>query len=141
MIGLVVITHSKLAEEYLRAAEMIIGPFPNAEAISIDRSFSVDGAKDLLAEVLDRVGSDGDGVLIMTDMFGGTPTNIGAEFLDVGKVEILTGANLPMVLKFVSSRQSQGLEGLAAMLKQYGQQNIMRPAELLKRNTEGKTVS
>lgn len=133
MIGLLIITHSKLAEEYLRAAELIIGPIPNAEAISIDRSFSVDGAKELLNEVLERVGADGDGVLIMTDMFGGTPTNISAEFLEPGKVEILTGTNLPMVLKFAGSRQSLELEELTAMLKQYGEQNIMRPSELLKR--------
>lgn len=141
MIGLVVITHSKLAEEFLSATEMIIGPFSNAEAISIDRSFSVDGATSLLAEVLERVGGDGEGVLILTDMFGGTPTNIGAEFLEVGKVEILTGVNLPMILKFVSARQSHGLEELTSMLKQYGQQNILRPAELLKRSAEGKTAS
>lgn len=133
MIGLLIITHSKLAEEYLRAAELIIGPIPNAEAISIDRSFSVDGAKELLNEVIERVGVDGDGVLIMTDMFGGTPTNISAEFLEPDKVEILTGTNLPMVLKFAGSRQSLALEELTAMLKQYGEQNIMRPSELLKR--------
>jgi len=141
MIGLVVITHSNLAEEYLRAAEMIIGPFLNAEAISIDRSFPVDSAKNLLTDVLKRVGADGDGVLIMTDMFGGTPTNIAAEFLEIGQVEILTGTNLPMILKFIGARQSQGLEDLAAMLKQYGQQNIMRPVELLKQSTEGTTPS
>ena len=133
MIGLLVIMHSNLAEEYLRAAEMIIGPVLNAEAISIDRSFSVDSAKDLITDVIERVGGDGDGVLIMTDMFGGTPTNISAEFLATGKVEILTGANLPMVLKFAGVRQSMELEDLAAMLKEYGQQNIMRPSELLKR--------
>lgn len=141
MIGLVVITHSNLAVEYLRAAEMIIGGFLKAEAISIDRSFPVDDAKTMLTEVLGRVGEDDDGVLIMTDMFGGTPTNISAEFLEVGKVEILTGVNLPMVLKFISARQSQGLEDLTALLKQYGQQNIMRPIELLKRSDKGTSAS
>ena len=135
MIGLVVITHSRLAEEFLQAAAMIIGPLPKAEAISIDRSFSVAGARSLLTEVFGRVGADGDGVLIMTDMFGGTPTNIGAEFLEAGKIEILTGVNLPMILKFAAARQAQSLEELAVLLKQYGQQNIMRPAELLNRGS------
>lgn len=141
MIGLVVITHSNLAVEYLRAAEMIIGDFLKAEAVSIDRSFPVDDAKTMLTEVLGRVGEDEEGVLIMTDMFGGTPTNISAEFLEVGKVEILTGVNLPMVLKFISARQSHGLEDLTALLKQYGQQNIMRPIELLKRSDKGTSAS
>lgn len=141
MIGLVIITHSKLAVEYLRAAEMIIGPFPNAEAISIDRSFTVDSANDLLNEVIERVDDDGDGVLIMTDMFGGTPTNIAAEFLEAGRVEILTGVNLPMVLKFSGIRESENLEELSALLMQYGQQNIMRPSELLKRSVNGTSAS
>jgi PTS system mannose-specific IIA component len=141
MIGLVIITHSRLAEEYLRAAEMIIGPLPRAEAISIDRSFSVDAAREMLAKVIGRVGEEGDGVLIMTDMFGGTPTNISADFLEADKVEILTGVNLPMVLKFVGARQTDRLEDLTVMLKQYGQQNIMRPADLLNRSNDGKTVS
>jgi PTS system mannose-specific IIA component len=74
-------------------------------------------------------------------MFGGTPTNIGAEFLEAGKIEILTGVNLPMILKFAAARQAQSLEELAVLLKQYGQQNIMRPAELLNRGSEGKTSS
>jgi len=141
MIGLLVITHSRLAEEYLQAAEMIVGPFPKAEAISIDRSFPVDDARSVLSEVLGRVGDGGDGVLIMTDMFGGTPTNISADFLSAGEVEILTGVNLPMVLKFISARQSQSLDDLTAMLKQYGQQSIIRPADLLNRSLEGKTAS
>ncbi|PLX90406.1 MAG: PTS system fructose subfamily IIA component [Desulfuromonas sp.] len=141
MIGLVVITHSGLAEEYLRAAEMIIGAIPKAEAISIDRSFDVAGARELLEEVLERIGSDGAGVLIMTDMFGGTPTNIGVEFLEEGKIEILTGVNLPMILKFSSARLTHNLDELAALLKDYGQQNIMRPAELLKGAGDGITPS
>lgn len=138
MIGLVVITHSRLADEYLHAAEMIIGTIPKAESISVDRSFSVENARDMLSEVIDRVGDDGDGVLIFTDMFGGTPTNIGADFLEPGKVEILTGVNLPMVVKFAGARLTHSLDDLVVMLKQYGQQNIMRPAELLKSRSAGR---
>ncbi|PLX86920.1 MAG: PTS system fructose subfamily IIA component [Desulfuromonas sp.] len=131
MIGLLVITHSNLAGEFLRAAEMIVGPVPSAEAISVDRSFSLDTAKDLLAKTLERLNTSGDGVLILTDMFGGTPTNIAADFLEAGTVEILTGVNLPMIIKFVSARQTMSLEDLSMTLKQYGQQNIIRPADFL----------
>lgn len=141
MIGLVVITHSRLASEFLQAAEMIIGELPQAEAISIDRSFSVDQAREMLQQVIERVGGDGEGVLIMTDMFGGTPTNIGVEFLESGKVEILTGVNLPMILKFSSTRLTHNLDELATLLKEYGQQNIIRPAELLRGASGGTRTS
>jgi len=132
MIGLVVVTHSTLAAELLKAAEMIIGPFPAAAAISIDRALSVDVAKAQVAEAIARVGSDGGGVLILTDMFGGTPTNISAEFLQDPAVEILTGVNLPMLIKAATARSGQKVGALAAMLKDYARNAVMRPAELLR---------
>jgi len=132
MIGLVVVTHGKLAAELLQTAEMIIGPFPAATAVSIDRGLSVDSAKAQLAEALARAGGDGDGVLILTDLFGGTPTNISAEFLDNPAVEILTGVNLPMLIKAVGTREGQKVGDLAAMLKDYARNAVMRPSDLLK---------
>ncbi len=132
MIGLVVVTHAKLAAELLQTAEMIIGPIPASTAVSIDRGFSVDTAKQQLESAIAKVGSDGDGVLILTDMFGGTPTNISAEFLHQPTVEILTGVNLPMVLKAVNGRSGSQLKVLAAMLKEYARNAIMRPSELLR---------
>jgi mannose PTS system EIIA component len=136
MIGLVVVTHSKLAAELLQTAEMIIGPFPAATAVSIDRGLSVDSARAQLAEALSRVGSDGDGVLILTDMFGGTPTNISAEFLEDPTVEILTGVNLPMLIKAVSARVGQRVDELAALLKDYARSAVVRPSELLKSTSQ-----
>lgn len=132
MIGLVILTHGLMAGECLAAAEMIIGPVGACRAISIDRSCSVEVATRKLAEVLDELGGDGDGVLILTDMFGGTPTNIAAGFLAEGRVEILTGVNLPLLLKATSARREMALGELAAFLRDYGRQAIMRPAELLK---------
>jgi len=132
MIGLVVVTHGRLAAELLQTAEMIIGPFQAATAVSIDRGLSVDSAKAQLAEALVRTGNDGDGVLILTDMFGGTPTNISAEFLENPAVEILTGVNLPMLIKAVSARSGQQVTELAASLKDYARSAVVRPAELLK---------
>ncbi len=130
MIGIVVITHSKLAQELLTAAEMIVGPFPAAKAISVDRGACIDTAKQQLREVLDEVGAAGQGAIILTDMFGGTPTNISAEFLS-DQVEILCGVNLPMLIKCVHARATMELPALAAMLKDYACSAVVRPAELL----------
>lgn len=130
MIGIVVVTHSRLAHEFLAAAEMIIGPFPAARAISVDRGVCIDAAKTELQQTLDDVGRDGQGVMILTDMFGGTPTNISADFLS-DQVEILTGVSLPMLIKCVNAREGFELAALAGMLKDYARNAVIRPAELL----------
>ena len=130
MIGVVVVTHSGLAAELLRATEMIIGPLVAVEAVSVDRDMSVDGAKEALQQAVGRVGADGDGVLILTDLFGGTPTNISAEFLQPGTIEILTGVNLPMLIKCAGARRDLAVEELASLLKEYARNAIMRPSEL-----------
>ncbi len=132
MIGLVLLTHGRLATECLRAAEMIVGPIDACCAISIDRSCAVEDALSRLRQALADVGADNEGVLILTDMFGGTPTNIAAEFLADGQIDILTGLNLPMLLKAASARQHESLSGLAGFLCEYARQAILRPAELLK---------
>jgi PTS system mannose-specific IIA component len=132
MIGLIVITHGQMAQECLRTAEMIIGPIACCRAISIDRSCSVGDATASLSQAVAEVGADGEGVLILTDMFGGTPTNIAADFLAVGQVDILTGVNLPMLVKAAGVRGQKDLVSLAGFLREYAQQAIMRPADLLK---------
>ena len=131
MTGVIVATHSRLADELLLAAEMILGPFALVEAVSVDRGSSVDAAKQEMQFSFDRVAADGDGVIILTDMFGGTPTNIAAEFLAAGKVEILTGVNLPMLLKCINARSGQSVDELAGVLKEYARNAVMRPSELL----------
>jgi PTS system mannose-specific IIA component len=132
MIGLVVVTHAGLAEEFIRAAELILGPLKRVESLSIDHGLSLDTARVKLDQVVARVGQDGDGVIILTDLFGGTPTNISAELLQDGVVEILTGVNLPMLIKGVGSRTNQNLESLVTLLKDSGKNAIVRPAELLR---------
>jgi len=132
MIGIVVVTHARLAHEFLHAAELILGPLKAVEAVSIDRNMSVEVATEELQEALILVGKDGDGTMILTDLFGGTPTNISAEFLREGAVEILTGVNLPMLIKGVGARVNHDLDGLAELLKDYAQNAIMRPSELLR---------
>ncbi len=131
MIGIVIVTHARLSSELLQAAELILGSLPLIEAVSIDRDMSVELVHNHLGKLIDRVGADGDGVLILTDLFGGTPTNISAEFLSPGNVEIITGVNLPMLIKASSARTNAGLDGLVRLLLEYGKKAIMRPSELL----------
>jgi len=133
MIGLVVATHGRLADELVRACEMIIGPVQNVRTVGIGREDSVEAIRDSLQQAVDTVGCDGDGVLIMTDMFGGTPSNISLAFLEPCRIEVLTGVNLPMVLKFFNSQEGMPLVDLAAMLRAYAQQSISLASEFLQK--------
>lgn len=132
MIGLVLLAHGQLAAEMLRTAEMIIGPIAMCRAIAVERHMSPTASSDCLRVVLDEVGTDGEGVLILTDMFGGTPTNIAADFLLFNKVDILTGFNVPLLLKAASARHQMSLVDLADFLVDYAQKTILRPVTLLK---------
>lgn len=133
MVGLVIATHGNLGKEVLKAVEMIIGPVRNACAVGVARESSLEGIQAELKQAIVAVGTEGDGVIIMTDMFGGTPANVGLTFLEPDKVEVLTGINLPMVLKFFNSQEGLGLGELAGILKTYGQQSISLASEYLKR--------
>lgn len=131
MIGIVIVSHAGLAIEILNAAELILGPLDKVSALRIDRDMSVDHARDELKAVIEEVGVDHDGVLILTDLFGGTPTNISAEFLEPGRLDILTGVNLPMLIKASSARAHHDLVDLVSMLKDYASDAVIRPLDLL----------
>ncbi len=131
MVGLVVAAHGKLGEEMLRTAEGVVGKLERASALSIGAGSSVEEARAALGEAI-RAADDGDGVLVLTDMFGGTPANLALTFLD-GKIEVLTGVNLPMLLKLATCRaENMGLEATAQLLTAYGQKNITLASELLR---------
>lgn len=133
MIGLVVATHSHLAQELINAAEMVIGPLENARAVCVAREDGVEAIRASLAQAIDEVGRDGAGVAIMTDMFGGTPANISISFLEPGRVEVLTGVNLPMILKFFSSREAESLSDVVSLLAAYGRQSISAASDFLQK--------
>lgn len=133
MTGLLIVTHADFAAGLLRAAESILGPVSQAETVSICRQDSPDEMRQRLKASLKKVTGDGEGAIIMTDMFGGTPANISLPFLQPGQVEILTGVNLPMVLKFCNSRETTSVPELAALLKDYGQKNISLASDFLRR--------
>jgi len=131
MTGLIIATHGNLAEEFLQASSTIIGPLAMARSIAIRREDAVEEIRGRLAAAIEEVGSDGDGVLIMTDMFGGTPANLSLTFLEPGKVEVLTGVNLPMILKFFNTQEGLSLVERASLVKAYGQQGITLASEFL----------
>jgi len=132
MTGLIIATHCNLAEELIRACESIIGPVSQVRAVGIRRADSVDEIRARLSGAIADVQKEDGGVLIMTDMFGGTPANLSLAFLEPGKIEVLTGVNLPMVLKFFNTPEGLSLGERAAILKAYGQQGISQASEFLK---------
>jgi PTS system mannose-specific IIA component len=131
MVGVVVATHGKLAEEILRTAEGIVGPLPQCEAVSIGASQSMDACRGCLADAVKRVDT-GEGVLVLTDMFGGTPANLALTFLDE-RVEVVTGVNLPMILKLATARaENLTVQAAAELVTSHGQKNITLASELLR---------
>ena len=131
MVGVVVASHGTLAEELLRTAESIVGRLERSAALTIDARTSMDEARARLERAIAEV-DEGQGVLVLTDMFGGTPANLALTFLDA-RVEVVTGVNLPMVVKLSTLRAEQRpLAELAEAIAAYGQKNITRASELLR---------
>jgi mannose PTS system EIIA component len=138
MIGIVVVTHGDLGTELLRTAQEIVGKFPSVEAVSVQASEQIDKARKKIEASLQRV-SDGSGVLILTDLFGGTPSNLVLSYLEAGRLEVVTGVNLPMLMKLPSLREERDLRTLADSLAKYGQRNILVASEFLAK--QGKPVT
>ena len=128
--GLLVVTHGRLAEELVHAAQTIVGAHEAFEAVTIGWHDDPGEARGRIEGAIRRVDRGG-GVLVLTDMFGGTPTNLALSFLEPGRVEVITGVNLPMLIKLATLAESKSLEDLAAFIKQYGQRNISVASELL----------
>jgi PTS system mannose-specific IIA component len=126
----VIVSHGQVANELLSAAETIIGHVKHITAVSIGWHDDVEAAKNEIRRAVERV-SDGGGVLLMTDMFGGTPTNIASMFLHQGQVEVVTGVNLPMVIKLASQSPGAALEDVARLVRDQGRQGIYLAGELL----------
>jgi len=130
MIGVVVVTHGQLATELVNAAETIVGDLPHFSAVSIGWHEDVQDARDAIAAAIQRVQQPG-GVLLATDMFGGTPSNLGITFLKEDAVEIVTGVNLPMLIKAANLPDGQRLTDVARMLREHGRNAIWVASDLL----------
>jgi PTS system mannose-specific IIA component len=131
MIGALVVSHGQLAQELLAAAEMIVGEISHIQAVSIGWHDDVNDARSDIERRIADVES-GSGVLILTDMFGGTPSNIAFSFHEPGKVDIVTGANLPMIIKIASQKEGETLESLARSVCEQGQSSIAMASDFLK---------
>lgn len=129
-IGVLIVTHYRLGEEFLQALRLILPEAPTFEAVSVDPTMSVEDVRGAIATGL-KSADAGDGVLILTDMFGGTPSNMSLSFHDEHQVEVVTGMNLPMLIKLATMRDEKPLDELAAFIKAYGQRNISVASELL----------
>ena len=134
MIGVVVVTHGQLATELVNAAETIVGDLPQFTAVSIGWHDDTQDAREEIAQAIARVGANAQGVLILTDMFGGTPANLAMTFLaGVGhQVEVITGVNLPMLIKIANARESSDLLAIARDLREHGRNAIWVASELLR---------
>lgn len=130
MIGGIIVSHGKLAEELLNALTIILGEIVNMEAISIGWYDDVEDSKRKINQALKRVDQK-NGVLIFTDMFGGTPSNLSFSFLKDDRIEIITGVNLPMLIKFVSLQRSNKLKEVAKKVVEQGKKNIHLASALL----------
>jgi PTS system mannose-specific IIA component len=131
MIGVVVITHGQLAAELVNGAETIVGDLPHVTAVSIGWHEDTEGARGEIERAMTRVPRE-DGVLILTDMFGGTPSNLAMTFLTDGQVEVVTGVNLPMLIKLAGLTQQPDLLTVARELREDGRNAIWVASDLLR---------
>ena len=131
MIGALIVTHGNLAHELLNAARQIEADVNGMVAVPLEWNDTVDQAREKIAGALEKVGRDRD-VIIFTDMFGGTPSNISLSFLEKGRIEIVTGVNLPMVVKFATVKEdAKDVSTLAHVISEKGSKAIRVASDLL----------
>jgi len=134
MIGITIVTHRQLGDALIDTAGFILGNKPDAVvSVSIDISEKVDALRSDIAKAIKTVQQE-KGVLVLTDMFGGTPSNLSYSFLEEGKVEVISGVNLPILIKAVGSRDKMALTDLAVHLEAYGKKSISMASGILKKN-------
>jgi len=130
MIGLLIVTHCELGRELLNAAKFIVGRIEKAETISITETTGSEQIRKMIEDKVKALDT-GKGVIILTDMFGGTPSNLSLSFLKEGEVEVLTGVNLPMIIAIIQNRSDQKLNVLAEKVQEAGKTGISLASKLL----------
>lgn len=131
MVGIVIVAHFNLAKEMAKAVELIVGNQEMFTHVDIFPNEDMEAIKKKITNAIKSVDGGG-GVIILTDMFGGTPSNISLSFLEEGKVEVVTGVNLPMLIKLATFRKEKPLSELARFITGYGQKNIYLATDILK---------
>jgi len=130
MIGLVLVTHGRLAEEFVAAMEHVVGPQRNLRAVCIAPDDNMEKRRnEILSSVVDV--DEGNGVILLTDMFGGTPSNLAISILEKAKVEVVAGVNLPMLIKLATVRESESLEEAVSSAQEAGRKYINVASNLL----------
>ncbi len=130
MIGALVVSHGHLAQELVAAAEMIVGEISHIQAVSIGWHDDVNEAHKEIEKRITEVDT-GSGVLILTDMFGGTPSNIAFAFHEEGKVDVITGVNLPMIIRLAGQKEGESLKVLATAARDLGRSSISLASDFL----------
>lgn len=130
MIGLVLVTHGRLAEEFHHAVEHVVGPQENFETVCIGADDDMEKRREDIVAAVNSV-DQGQGVIILTDMFGGTPSNLAISVLDAGRVEVIAGVNLPMLIKLTSVRQSGDMEASLNEAQDAGRKYINVASQVL----------
>ena len=130
MIGLILVTHGRLAEEFLVALEHVVGPQKNIATVCIGPRDDMEGRRKEIATAIKQV-DDGKGVIILTDLFGGTPSNLSISLLDAGSVEVIAGVNLPMLIRLDSARKNMDVREAVAAAREAGRKYISVASELL----------
>ena len=139
-VGVVVVTHGQLAPELVNAAEAIVGDLANVSAVSIGWHDDVDQARTEIAQAIEEVATAA-GTLVLTDMFGGTSSNLAVTLLAPGRVEVVTGVNLPMLLKLATLRDTGDLKAVARLVREHGQGAVWVVSDLLESRAGGGKAS
>lgn len=130
MVGLVIVSHGNLGAELIKVAELIVGKLDGVMSVSVNALEDVDRARDDIGAAIKKVQGKS-GVLILTDMFGGTPSNLSLAFLNESNIEVLTGVNLPMIIKFANHRKEKALSDLLPLVQESGLKSIIVASEML----------
>ncbi len=130
MIGIVLVTNGRLAEEFVNALEHVVGKQSNIETISIGSDDDMEARRADILEAVSRTDDD-NGVIIVTDMFGGTPSNLAISLLETGRIEIISGVNLPMLIKLASTRSDSSLADAVEKAQEAGRKFILVASQLL----------
>ena len=130
MIGLVLVTHGQLASEFIRAMEHVVGPQAQIEAICIGPEDDMEARRNDIAEALGRV-DDGSGVIILTDLFGGTPSNLAISLMKSDQIEVIAGVNLPMLIRLEGARKTMDVKAAVAAAREAGRKYISVASEIL----------
>ncbi len=130
MIGLVLVTHGRLAAEFIVAMEHVVGPQEQIAAVCIGPDDDMEARRDDIAKAIAEV-DEGDGVIVLTDLFGGTPSNLAISLMKTEKIEVIAGVNLPMLIRLEGARKTMDLKSAVAAAREAGRKYISVASEVL----------